>query len=178
MMDRARKGETTAAQAGHFIDAASGALTPPWQPSVTFARDANYAPPNPAYAYGRGDNPATSAAEGVLAALEGAEAALLFASGLAVANAVFETLEPCARVAAPRIMYWRALLRLAQLARGKGITVALFDAARADALEEAVLATAVTSLRPRPTSPRRSPRCAPNRPRHRSGPGSPGSPGR
>lgn len=138
MTEDARKGETIAAQAGHFIDAASGALTPPWQPSVTFARDADYAPLNPVYAYGRDDNPTTAAAESVLAALEGAEAALLFASGLAAAGAVFETLGPGARIVAPRIMYWGTLARLAQLAESKGITLALFDASRAGALEAAV----------------------------------------
>ena len=134
----ARTGETTAVQAGHFIDSASGALTPPWQPSVTFARDTDYTLLNPAYSYGRSDNPTTATAEGVLAALEGAEAALLFASGLAAANALFETLAPGARVVAPRIMYWGTLTRLAHLAEAKRIEFALFDASRANALEETV----------------------------------------
>ena len=105
-MEGDRKGETIAAQAGHFIDAASGALTPHWQPSVTFARDADYALPDPAYNYGRGGNPPVSAAGNVLASLEGAEAALLFASGLAAANALFETLAPGDRVVVARVMYW------------------------------------------------------------------------
>ena len=34
---------TIAAQAGGYIDAASGGVVPPIQPSTTFARDRNYA---------------------------------------------------------------------------------------------------------------------------------------
>jgi cystathionine gamma-synthase len=142
--EKARRGETIAAQAGHFVDADTGGLIPPWQPSTTFVRDADYAPVNPAYSYGRADNPTTAAAEDVLAALEGAAAAMLFASGLAAANAVFETLMPGARVVAPRIMYWGTLQRLAQLARTRGIEVALFDALEAHALEDAVNAAPTT----------------------------------
>ena len=52
-----RRGETIAAQAGHFIDPANGSVTPPIQPSVTFARDTEYALIDPAFNYGRGNNP-------------------------------------------------------------------------------------------------------------------------
>ncbi|MDP6473858.1 MAG: PLP-dependent aspartate aminotransferase family protein [Alphaproteobacteria bacterium] len=135
-----RKGETIAAQAGHYIDAGSGAVTPPIQPSVTFARDADYALIDPAYVYGRGNNPTVAAAEALLARLEGAEAALLFASGLAAANALFATLAPGARVVAPRIMYHGMLLCLSRLAAAGRIDLALFDAARPEALEEAITA--------------------------------------
>ena len=133
-----RKGETIAAQAGHYIDAASGAVTPPIQPSVTFARDADYALIDPAYIYGRGNNPTVAAAEALLASLEGAEAALLFASGLAAANALFATLAPGARVVAPRIMYHGMLLCLSQHAAAGRIDLALFDPTRPDALEQAI----------------------------------------
>lgn len=133
-----RKGETIAAQAGHFIDPANGSVTPPIQPSVTFARDAEYALIDPAFNYGRGNNPTTAAAEALLARLEGAEAALLFASGLAGANALFATLAPGARVVAPRLIYQGTLLRLNQLAAAGQLELALFDATQAGALEAAV----------------------------------------
>jgi cystathionine gamma-synthase len=133
-----RRGETIAAQAGHFIDPANGSVTPPIQPSVTFARDTEYALIDPAFNYGRGNNPTTAAAEAVLASLEGAEAALLFASGLAAANALFATLTPGARVVAPRLIYQGTLLRLNQLAATGQLEVALFDATQAGALEETV----------------------------------------
>lgn len=133
-----RRGETIAAQAGHFIDPANGSVTPPIQPSVTFARDAEYALIDPAFNYGRGNNPTTAAAEALLARLEGAEAALLFASGLAAANGLFATLPPGARVVAPRLIYQGTLLRLNQMAAAGQLELALFDATEAGALEAAV----------------------------------------
>ena len=104
----------------------------------TFARDADYALIDPAYIYGRGNNPTVAAAEALLASLEGAEAALLFASGLAAANALFATLAPGARVVAPRIMYHGMLLCLSQHAAAGRIDLALFDPTRPDALEQAI----------------------------------------
>ena len=118
-----RRGETIAAQAGHFIDPANGSVTPPIQPSVTFARDAEYALIDPAFNYGRGNNPTT---------------ALLFASGLAAANGLFATLPPGARVVAPRLIYQGTLLRLNQMAAAGQLELALFDATEAGALEAAV----------------------------------------
>jgi len=141
----ARRGETIAAQAGHFIDPASGAVTPPMQPSVTFARDADYALIDPDFNYGRANNPTTATAEALLASLEGAEAALLFASGLAAASALFATLPQGARVVAPRVMYQGTLSRIKQMAETGQIEYALFDATEAGALEQTV-GTAETAL--------------------------------
>ena len=141
----ARRGETIAAQAGHFIDPASGAVTPPIQPSVTFARDADYALIDPDFDYGRANNPTTATAEALLASLEGAEAALLFASGLAAASALFATLPQGARVVAPRVMYQGTLSRIKQMAETGQIEYALFDATEAGALEQTV-GTAETAL--------------------------------
>ncbi len=140
-----RRGETIAAQAGHFIDPASGAVTPPIQPSVTFARDADYALIDPDFNYGRANNPTTATAEALLASLEGAEAALLFASGLAAASALFATLPQGARVVAPRVMYQGTLSRIKQMAETGQIEYALFDATEAGALEQTV-GTAETAL--------------------------------
>ena len=141
----ARRGETIAAQAGHFIDPASGAVTPPIQPSVTFARDADYALIDPDFNYGRANNPTTATAEALLASLEGAEAALLFAAGLAAASALFATLPQGARVVAPRVMYQGTLSRIKQMAETGQIEYALFDATEAGALEQTV-GTAETAL--------------------------------
>lgn len=141
----ARRGETIAAQAGHFIDPASGAVTPPIQPSVTFARDADYALIDPDFNYGRANNPTTATAEALLASLEGAEAALLFASGLAAASALFATLPQGARVVAPRVMYQGTLSRIKQMAETGQIEYALFDATEAGTLEQTV-GTAETAL--------------------------------
>ena len=42
----------------------------------------------------------------MLAALEGGDAAMLFASGMAAATAVFQALAPGDHVVAPKVMYW------------------------------------------------------------------------
>jgi len=64
MTTSGRWGETIAAQAGHFIDPANSSVTPPIQPSVTFARDTEYALIDPAFNYGRGNNPTTATSLG------------------------------------------------------------------------------------------------------------------
>ena len=145
MKRRTRRGETIAAQAGHFIDAATGGVTPPIQPSVTFARDADYALRNPAFIYGRANNPTTTAAEALLASLEDAEAALLFPSGLAAANALFASLPRGARVVVPRIMYSVIQDRLRLLAALGQVEFAMFDATRPGDME-AVIAAGGTAL--------------------------------
>ena len=71
--------ETLLAQAGHFIDPATGAIVPPIHPSTTYARDDRYELIG--YGYSRSGSPTCSQVESVLARLEGAEDALVFASG-------------------------------------------------------------------------------------------------
>ncbi|MEM8853564.1 MAG: PLP-dependent transferase [Pseudomonadota bacterium] len=74
---------TLAAQAAGQIDEASGGVVGPWQPSTTFVRDEGYALPPSGDIYRRDQGPTVREAEAVIAALEGADEALLFASGLA-----------------------------------------------------------------------------------------------
>jgi cystathionine gamma-synthase len=99
------KPETLLAQAAGADDPATGGIIPPLQPSTTFLRD-----PDNAYRrgfdYARDRNPTLAPAEAVLAALEGGAEALLFASGMAAATAVFQALRPGDHVVAPRVIYW------------------------------------------------------------------------
>ena len=76
------------AQLGYYIDPATGGLVPPIQPSTTFARDEGYALINPAYTYGRDDNPGYAQVEAVLCALEAGAEALVFPSGMAAIAAL------------------------------------------------------------------------------------------
>jgi cystathionine gamma-synthase len=76
------KSATLLAQLGHHVDPTTGGLAPPIQPSTTFARDEGYALTNPAYTYGRDDNPGYPQVEAVLCALEAGAAALVFPSGM------------------------------------------------------------------------------------------------
>ena len=128
---------TLAAQALRIIDEVSGAVVPGIEPSTTFARGPDYELLG-GFNYSRYENPTTAKAEQVLAALEGAEDARLFNSGLAATSAVFELLRPGQRVVAPQVMYHGAQDLLRRLAQTRGIDVAFFDQTEDGALEEAL----------------------------------------
>ena len=89
MVKRGLSVATIAAQAGGYIDAASGGVVPPIQPSTTFARDRSYQPHPTGNIYARDDNDLCRIAEALLAQLDNAEAALLFPNGMAAIAAVF-----------------------------------------------------------------------------------------
>lgn len=131
--------ETTAAQALHYIDAATGAIIPPIQPSTTFARDEQYALTSAGHSYGRDENPTFLAPERVIACLELAADAMLFSSGMAAAMAVVHALEPGDHIVAPRVMYWGLRNWLLKFCANWGLKIDLYDAADAGALANAVI---------------------------------------
>lgn len=105
-MDKSKlSAASIAAQALGWVDPVTRAVTPPIHPSSTYLRD-----PDNQYRsgriYARADNPGFDQAEAVLAALEGAAGAAVFASGMAAATAVFLSLAPGDHVLAPKVMYW------------------------------------------------------------------------
>jgi cystathionine gamma-synthase len=130
--------ETWAAQALHFTDSVTGAIIPPIQASTTFARDEHYALISADYSYGRDDNPTYVAAEQLLAKLEGAEAALLFSSGMAAAMAVVQSLKTGDHIVAPKVMYWGLRNWMLQFCANWGLTINLFDATDPMALARSV----------------------------------------
>jgi cystathionine gamma-synthase len=97
--------ETRAVHAGRHIDSATGAVTPPIHLSTTFERSPEGEYPL-GYSYSREDNPNRHDLEVCLAALEGGAQALCFASGLAVATAIVQGLEPGDHIVAPDDVYW------------------------------------------------------------------------
>lgn len=129
--------DTIAAQALGWVDEATRAVTPPLHLSSTYLRD-----PDNQYRsgriYARADNPAYDQPEAVLCALEGGAQALLFASGMAAATAVFQALRPGDHVLAPRVMYWSLRNWLTSFATGWGLQVELVDMERPDALRAAL----------------------------------------
>jgi cystathionine gamma-synthase len=128
--------DTLLAQGGHFIDPATGAIVPPIHTSTTYARDERY--DLIGYSYSRNDNPTYTQVENVLAALEGAADALLFASGLAGVATFFETVRMGEHVVAPRIMYHGAQEWLRRLSERRAVEVTLFDATDPGALAAAI----------------------------------------
>ena len=78
---------TRAVHAGQTPDPTTGAVIPPLYQTTTFAQDGIGQLRN-GYEYGRGTNPTRDSLQAQLAALEGAEHAFSFSSGLAAEDAL------------------------------------------------------------------------------------------
>jgi cystathionine gamma-synthase len=130
--------QTLAAQALGWIDEATRAVIPPIHLATTFIRDADNQY-RTGRSYGRADNPTYDQPERLLAELEGGAAAMTFASGMAAATAVFQTLRPGDHVVAPRVMYWGLRKWLLGFATDWGLQVELVAGDDLDALRAAVM---------------------------------------
>jgi cystathionine gamma-synthase len=122
----ALKPESLAAQALGWVDATTRAISPPIHASTTFIRDADNQYRS-GRAYARADNPAFDQAEQLIARLEGGAQGALFASGMAAATAVFQSLAPGDHVLAPKVMYWSLRNWLMNFATPWGLKVELID---------------------------------------------------
>ena len=131
------KPSTLAAQAMGWVDPSTRAVIPPIHTATTFIRD-----PDNQYrsgrSYARADNPTFDHAEALLAALEGGAACLTFASGMAAATTVFQSLAPGDHVVAPNVMYWGLRRWLTTFGRERGLLVDLVDASDLDAIAAAL----------------------------------------
>lgn len=130
--------ETRLAQACHYIDEATGGISPPLQMSTTYSRGADYEYIGD-YSYSRSNNPSWQVLEKVCADIDGGVEAKCFASGMAAVCAVFETVNSGEHVVAPRIMYHGSQDWLRRISERRSIGLSLFDASDLDALSEAVL---------------------------------------
>lgn len=129
-MSKSRKPdpETEIANGLHYLDAASGGVVPPIQPSTTFARDPDYQLISPTNSYARDENPSYEMAESMLSRMEGGADAILFSSGMAAAMAVFQSLSPGDHVVAPAVMYWGLRGWLVEFCENWGLELSLWDA--------------------------------------------------
>src|SRR2546430_14319436 len=129
--------ETLAAQAMGDVDATSGALTPAIHPSTIYERspDGSY---KSGLTYTRADNPTYDHAERLLATLEGGVACMVFASGMAAATAIFQTLLPGDHVLVSRILYWGVRQWLAHFGVAWGLDVEFIDTIDLTALRAAI----------------------------------------
>src|SRR5882672_9633175 len=99
------KARTLACQALDAGDPSTKALVPPIHMSATYLRDADNGY-SCGYVYGRADNATVQQAEALIAALEGADEAMMFCSGMAAATSVFMALDRPTHIVASEIMYW------------------------------------------------------------------------
>ena len=97
--------ETRAVHAGRHIDPATGAVTAPIYLSTTFQRGPDGGYPL-GFSYSRDGNPNRLMLEKCLADLEGGKEALVFSSGLAVATAIIQGLEPGDHIVVADDVYW------------------------------------------------------------------------
>jgi cystathionine gamma-synthase len=130
------KARTIVAQALGAGDPTTKALVPPIHMSATYLRDPDNGYSS-GYVYGRTDNVSVQQVEAVLAALEGAEEAVTFASGMAAASAVFLALEKPTHVVASQVMYWGFRSWLRNIGR-YGHSITFVDTSDLQALREAV----------------------------------------
>ncbi|MGI9004646.1 MAG: trans-sulfuration enzyme family protein [Streptosporangiaceae bacterium] len=130
--------ETLAAQAMGEVDPLTGGLAPVISPATNYEQQ-----PNGSYrqdrVYTRADNPTYEYAENLLAALEGGGCACaVFASGMAAATAVFQSLLPGDHVLVSRVLYWGVRKWLAEFALTWGLDVEFADTADPGALASAI----------------------------------------
>jgi cystathionine gamma-synthase len=97
--------ETICVHAGSKPDDSTGAVASPIHLSTTFERDED-GEFRRGFKYARDLNPTRQALERAMAAVEGGEAALAFASGQAATAAVFQALKPGDHVLLPDAVYY------------------------------------------------------------------------
>jgi len=131
--DRPLHLETLGIHAGREADPATGAAVAGWQPATTFRRG------NPAgLSYIRDDSPNRLQAEAALAALEGGDAAVAFASGSAASFAVFSALPEGSEIVCTEDAYWGTRQQLTELAPRWGIATRFVDTSDLAAVRGAV----------------------------------------
>ncbi len=129
--------ETIAAQAGHGVDPATGAVAPPIHLSTTFERDPDGSYPR-GYGYARNDNPNRQALEQCMIRLEGGAAAAAFSSGSAATAAVFQSLSPADHVVAPSDCYHGTSRLLREVFQPWGLEVTFADLTDSDQVKQAL----------------------------------------
>src|SRR5713101_6973470 len=117
--------ETLAIHAGQDADPATGATVVPIYATSTYTQEAPGQ--HKGYEYSRSGNPTRQALETCLAALEGGERGLAFASGLAATTAVFSILKPGDEVAAAADLYGGTYRLLERVFKSWGLVARYTD---------------------------------------------------
>ena len=127
---------TMIAQALGSHDPVTKAIVQPIHMSATYLRDADNGY-RAGYVYGRTDNASVQQAERMIAALEGADEALLFGSGMAAATSVLLALDKPTHIVASQVMYYGFREWLSGIGR-YGHSVTFVDTSDLDAVRAAV----------------------------------------
>ena len=125
--------ETLAIHAGGESDSETGAATPPIHLATTF-RHGPAGERIAGYEYQREGNPTNDRLRAAIAALEGGDNALTFASGMAAVTTLLESLPPGARIVLPDDCYSGVRMLAAEFLPERGIQVQRVDMADLDAV--------------------------------------------
>lgn len=129
--------ETKAIHSGSAVDTATGAVAPPIHLSTTFERTAE-GEPSHGFSYIRDSNPTQERLEEALAAIDGGEAALAFASGMAAASALLQTLPRGSHVLLPPDCYYNVRSLAADLFDRWGLAFDIMPMDDLDAVRRAM----------------------------------------
>jgi cystathionine gamma-synthase len=129
--------ETRAIHAGRRIDPATGAVALPIHLTSTFERSPEGEYPL-GFSYSREQNPVRRALEECLASLEGGKEALAFSSGLAVAAAILQGLEPGDHILIADDVYWAMRRVVGEVFARSGLAAEYVDVTNPDVLRAAM----------------------------------------
>jgi cystathionine gamma-synthase len=129
--------ETLAVHAGHGVDRATGAVTPPIHLSTTFGREAEGGGPG-GFLYSRYTNPNRAALEHCLAQLEGGAAAAAFASGSAATMTLLQAVGAGSHVILPDDAYFGSIRLAREIFGSWGMEVSTIDMTRLDKVRGAL----------------------------------------
>jgi len=144
--------QTQAIHIGHFADA-SRAVMPPIVLSTTFERGEDGLSFPSGYMYSRYDNPNRHALEEKLKALEGGSECITFASGLAAAMAIFQSLGKGSHLILPDDLYFGVRNILEKLYRPWGLSFTAVDMTNLAEVEQAITSTTKLIWTETPSNP-------------------------
>ena len=137
--------QSVLAQGGTNKHIEDASIIPPVYTSTTYLRDSDNQYRS-GLVYSRADNPTYRPAEKLLAELENAVDARLFASGMAAATAVFQALKPGDSIIAPKVMYWALRQWLKTFGQDAGLHIRFVDTSNLKELQESVNEKAPTLI--------------------------------
>src|SRR5262249_12728669 len=123
--------------AGAEPDPATGAIAPPIHLSTTFEHGPA-SEPSHGYIYVRETNPTQERLEEALTAIHGARASLAFASGMAAASALLQSLPQGSHVLLPDDLYYHVRVVLRELGPRWGLAATSVDMTDLEAVRRAL----------------------------------------
>ena len=142
---------TLAIHAGQAPDPSTGAIMTPIFQTSTYVQDAPTQ--HKGYEYSRVSNPTRTALEQNLAALEGADHGICFASGVAATDAICKSLRPGDHIVAMNDLYGGTIRLFRQVYEPFGLRFSFVDMTDLDAVEQAITGDTKLMWVETPTNP-------------------------